>query len=111
MKLDSSTPGFTAALEGAGHKPGPKTTNAKAVDTPEKADGVAKEFTSFVVSQFVQEMYADMKADKLFGGGAGEETFRGLLVDEYGKLAARNGGFGLTDTVKRNILKLQEIKK
>jgi Rod binding domain-containing protein len=56
-------------------------------------------------------MFAGIKTDGLFGGGAGEDTYRGLLNQEYGKAIARSGGIGLADTVTREILKMQEAEK
>jgi len=45
----------------------------------------------------------------MFGGGHAEETFRELLVDEYGKKVAESGGFGIAAMVRREILKAQEV--
>ena len=42
------------------------------------------------------------------GGGPGEEIFRSLMLDQYGRRIAADGGFGLADSVKRQLLSLQE---
>jgi flagellar protein FlgJ len=34
-----------------------------------------------------------------FGGGAGEEAFRGHLIDEQARLMANKGGIGLAETI------------
>jgi Rod binding domain-containing protein len=36
--------------------------------------------------------------------------YRGLLMQEYGKTVARDGGFGIADAVEREMLKMQEVK-
>jgi Rod binding domain-containing protein len=46
----------------------------------------------------------------MFGGGKGEEMYRSLLVEEYGKTIAKAGGVGIADQVKAEMLKLQEVK-
>ena len=56
-------------------------------------------------------MFAGVKTDGPFGGGQGEKVFRSMLVQEYGKAAAKAGGFGLADEVQREILSLQEAQK
>ena len=38
-----------------------------------------------------------------FGGGAGEEAFRGHLVQEQATLMAERGGIGLADTIYRQM--------
>jgi hypothetical protein len=45
-----------------------------------------------------------------FGGGHGEEVFRSLLTQEYGRSMARAGGVGFADAVQREILRLQEVE-
>jgi flagellar protein FlgJ len=74
------------------------------------ARGAGQEFESFFVGQMLESMYAGMDADPTFGGGPGENAFRSLLLQEYGKATAQHGGFGIADAVQREILRLQEAK-
>ena len=53
-------------------------------------------------------MFEGLKTDGPFGGGAGEEMWRGFLVEEMGKQTARVGGVGLADKVLAHMLKAQE---
>jgi peptidoglycan hydrolase FlgJ len=46
--------------------------------------------------------------DGYFGGGPGEDIYRSMLVEQYGKSLARAGGIGMSDAVQREILRLQE---
>jgi len=49
-----------------------------------------------------------ISVDDVFGGGKGEEVFRGLMVQEYGKMIAAQGGVGIADQVRAELLKTQE---
>ncbi len=78
--------------------------------TKGQARKVAEDFEAFFLSQFIGHMFAGVKTDGPFGGGQGEEIFRSVLTQEYGKVMARNGGVGIADDVYREIIKLQEIE-
>ena len=70
----------------------------------------AQEFEASFLSQMLKPMFANLGAEEPFGGGSGEDMWRSLQVDEYGKAIAKNGGIGLADNVFREMLKLQEVK-
>ena len=72
------------------------------------ATQAAKEYESVFISQFLGSMFSGIKTDGLTGGGQGEEMFRSLMVDEYGKGIEQRGGFGLAAAVKAELLKHQE---
>ena len=40
-----------------------------------------------------------------------KSIFRSLMIDQYSKTIADQGGFGLADPVKREILRMQEMKE
>lgn len=69
----------------------------------------AEDFEAIFLTQMLQHMYADIKTDGIFGGGHAEETWRSLLLDEYGKVMAQAGGVGITENIQRELLKLQEV--
>ncbi len=69
----------------------------------------AKEFESVFISQFLGSMFSGVSTDGPTGGGAGEEMFRSLMINEYGKSIEQRGGFGLASAVQRQLLKHQEI--
>ena len=58
----------------------------------------------------LKPMFANLGAEKPFGGGTGEDMWRSLQVVEYGKAIAQKGGIGIADSVFREMLKLQEVK-
>jgi len=72
------------------------------------AKKAAKEFESVFISEVLGQMFADIPTDGLFGGGEGEQMFRSLMIDQYGKEMEKQGGFGLSNAVAGQLLKLQE---
>ena len=75
------------------------------------ADKAAKDFEAVFIGQMVSAMFEGVKSDGPFGGGYGETIFRSLMIDHYAKTIADQGGFGLADQVKREILRLQEVQE
>ena len=73
-----------------------------------KADWAAKEYESVFISQFLGSMFSGIQTDTLTGGGQGEEMFRSLMINEYGKAFEHRGGFGLAAQMKAQLLKHQE---
>ena len=71
-------------------------------------DAAAKDFEAFFISQMMDQMFAGLATDGLFGGGQAEKVFRGMLNQEYGKAIAEQGGFGLGAMVSRELIGLQE---
>jgi flagellar protein FlgJ len=78
---------------------------------PAAAGKAAQDFEAFFIGSMLESMFQGIKTDSLFGGGSGEDMFKSLQVQEYGKAIAKSGGLGIADTVKREMLKLQEVQK
>lgn len=76
-----------------------------------KADQAAQDFESVFISEMIKPMFETVDVDDTFGGGKGEEVFRGLLVQQFGKNIAKQGGIGLADQVRAELLKIQEHAK
>ncbi len=68
----------------------------------------AEKFVGMFMSQMFTEMFAGVGTNKVFGGGSGEDMFKSVLIDEYGKAAAKQGGMGLTDQIMRALIAQQE---
>lgn len=75
-----------------------------------RADKAAQDFEAVYISEMLKPMLETVEVDENFGGGKGEEVFRGLLVQELGKSVAKQGGFGLADHVRAELIKIQENK-
>jgi Rod binding domain-containing protein len=73
-----------------------------------KAWETAKEFETQFLSSMTQSMFEGVKTDSFFGGGAGEDMFRSMLVGQYSKEMSNAGGIGIADKIYGEILKLQE---
>ncbi len=87
---------------------------ASQLQAPMASDEVrraAEEFEAVFLSQMLAPMFEGLETDELFGGGAGEDIYRSILVEEYGKSIARAGGIGLSDAIQREILRLQEASQ
>lgn len=76
---------------------------------PAAATRTAEDFEAFFLSQMIEHMFSGVEPDALFGGGEGEEVFRSMMFQEYGKAVAKQGGIGLAEMVQKEILKLQEV--
>jgi Rod binding domain-containing protein len=70
----------------------------------------AEAFEAMFLSQLLEEMFAEVDTDGLFGTGASGSIYRSMLIDEYGKAMSRRGGIGIADAVERELIKLQEAQ-
>ena len=69
---------------------------------------IAQDFEASYLSQMLKPMFEGLSTEAPFGGGAGEDMWRGFLVEAMAKEAAKSGGVGLADTVMSHMLKAQE---
>lgn len=88
----------------AGQLKTPKTATAD----EEKAAKTAQDFEAVFISQMLTPMFEGIEPDGMFGGGSAENIYKSMMLQEYGKLMAANGGLGIADSVKTQILALQE---
>lgn len=68
----------------------------------------AKDFEAMFMSQMVSHMFEGLGTDPLFGGGKGEEMFKSLLTQEYGRMMAEGQNTPLSAQIKTMMLKIQE---
>lgn len=68
----------------------------------------AQDFESQFMSTMAQTMFEGIKTDDTFGGGPGEDTFRSMLVSQYGQEMGKAGGIGIANQIYGEILKMQE---
>ena len=100
-------PDIQSALTAAKSAP---VVTPHATRDPEAAKKAAQQFEGVFISEFLGSMFEGIPTDGPFGGGPGEAMFRSLMLDEYGKRIAQQGGFGLATAVQRELLKMQETK-
>lgn len=72
-----------------------------------RLDAVAKDFEAMFMTEMIKPMFEAIKPDPRFGGGKGEEVFRGFMLQEYGKIIAETGEIGIADAVKQELIRLQ----
>jgi len=82
-----ATPDTTLAIMNASQQSEEIQKNAK---TLEEFDKTAKEFEAMFVAEMMKPM------------------FDGFLIEEYGALIADSGAIGMKDTIKLQLIKLQE---
>ena len=100
------------ALNSLAHTPAAKASGP-AIPAPvmKKIDEASKSFESMFMSQMMQFMWAgDSQADETFGGGHGEEMWRGMLVQEFGKISAEGPGMGIAQDVRTQMIHMQQMQ-
>lgn len=86
----------------------PVRTTAGGTAGPESVKRVAEEFEALFLAEMLAPVFESVDSDGLFGGGQGEDIYRSMMVQEYGKAIAQAGGVGIAETVQREILRMQE---
>jgi len=72
----------------------------------------AHDFEAMAIGQLLQPMFDTVKTPNgLFGGGAGEEAWKPMLVQEFAKQIAAHGGLGLAKPVYDAMIRMQEAGK
>lgn len=84
------------------------TEKARHMKNAAEIDHAAKEFEAVFLSEMMKPMFETIDVNPMFGGGHGEKAFRSMMVQEYGKTMAEQGGIGLAKHVKAELIKLQE---
>ena len=67
----------------------------------------AREFEAVFAGQLAQLLLAQVEVDPAFGGGHGEELFRGVLAEELGRSIASADTLGLALAVLAQIQRLE----
>lgn len=111
--MASLSPDMTVALMNAGQQSTDKagfSVRQSAVGKhkdPEAIERAAKDFEAVMISEMLKPMLETVEVDSMFGGGKGEEVFRSMMTQEYGKMIAKTGGIGIADHVKAELIRQQ----
>ena len=73
-----------------------------------KTAAAAKDFEAVFVSQMMSHMFEGISTDPMFGGGQGEEMFRSMLVQEYGKMMSKSQSIGISDQLQKMMIQMQQ---
>ncbi len=76
--------------------------------TLRRIDESANDFEASFLSEMIKPMFEGIEVDEMFGGGRGEEVFRNMMVQEYGKKMAHSGGIGIAAFVRNEMIRQQE---
>ena len=71
-------------------------------------DAAARDFESMFIAQMLQPMFENVGNDDVFGGGEAEETWKGMMIEQYGKKLSDAGGLGLSDAIRAAMIQMQE---
>jgi len=86
-----------------------ENVEAKLPKNIDKIRDTAKEFEAMFLSEMMNHMFAGIDVDPMFGGGSGEQMFRGMMIQEYGKMMSRtHSGIGLADHIQKAMIDIQQ---
>lgn len=74
-------------------------------ERPEAADRgtVAQEFESMLLSEVWKDALSAGETQTLLGGGSADRMYREMFVDEVVRRVAKEGGFGLAESLERRM--------
>ncbi len=76
---------------------------------PAKLMKAAQDFEAMAIGQLLEPMFDTVDtAHGLFGGGAGEEAWKPMLVQEFAKQIEAHGGLGLAKPVYDAMVRKQQ---
>lgn len=79
---------------------------------PAQVAKAAHDFEAMAIGQLLQPMFDTVdSAHGLFGGGAAEEAWKPMLVQEFAKQITNHGGLGLAKPIYDAMLRMQEGNK
>ncbi len=78
----------------------------------QKLANAAHAFEEMAISQLLQPMFETVQTSTgLLGGGAGEDAWKPMLVQEFAKQIGAHGGLGLAKPVYNAMLLIQEVDR
>lgn len=108
LTMMKQTPGLTMTTPN--NLPAPQRSRLNPAQQA-RFDAAAQDFEAVYISEMIKPMFNTVKTDPLFGGGKAEDTFKSLLMQQYGRKIAETGGIGLAQAVKAEMIRMQETSK
>ncbi len=107
ITMDNLSPQTSLALMQVTQIKGPSiAANADMKRTKESA----REFEAVFISEMMKPMFEGIEVDEMFGGGKGEEIFRSMMLQEYGKEIASLDVIGIQNQVLNKLIELQAAR-
>ncbi|NOZ32748.1 MAG: hypothetical protein GXP01_06675 [Alphaproteobacteria bacterium] len=67
----------------------------------------AVEMEGLFINTLISQMFSSIDTEGAFSGGQAEQTWRGMMAEQYSQSVAEAGGFGLADTILRDLIAIQ----
>jgi len=80
-----------------------------ALKVKSNAKAAAQDFEAMFLNTMFQHMSTGIDGDGAFGGSGALRVWRSMLIDQYAKSFAKNGGIGIAAHVYDQLLKQQGI--
>ena len=86
-------------------------TAASAADLAKRGQikTTAQKFEASFLTTMFETMFNSVPTDSVFGGGPGEDMWKGFLAEAMANQTAKKGGIGVAASVEREMLKLQGL--
>ena len=68
-----------------------------------KLKEVAQDFEALFINMMYKSMRSNVGKDVLLDGGMKQEVFEDMLYNEYASMTAKSGGFGLAETIFKQL--------
>jgi peptidoglycan hydrolase FlgJ len=68
----------------------------------------ADEYEATFLNTMFSQMFEGLPTEGIGHGGPAEETWRGMLVNEYAKSVTKAGGIGLSKAIYTDLVRIQE---
>ncbi len=85
-------------------------TSLKQAKNLAQAKETAQDFEAFFMTRMMESMFDGISTDGMFGGGHAEKIYRSMLLNEYGKVMAKTGNIGISDSIMDTIIQMQEAQ-
>jgi len=87
-----------------------KDLNNIQIKDKKNMEEVARDFEAVFIGEMIKPMFEGIETDDIFGGGKGEEIFRGMMLQEYGKEIASKNITGIQTQVMNKLIEIQADK-
>tara|TARA_R110001592_G_scaffold27763_13_gene102750 strand:+ start:37085 stop:37501 length:417 start_codon:yes stop_codon:yes gene_type:complete len=84
-----------------------KDPSSAAIKGKQSMEDVARDFEAVFIGEMIKPMFEGLETDPIFGGGKGEEIFKGMMLQEYGKNIADKDMTGIQTQVMHKLIQMQ----
>lgn len=101
---------FTTMQAAQSRKPSALLTahqNDPQAKNTQRIKDTAQDFEAVFMAEMLKPMFEGIDVEEPFGGGKGEEIFRGMMLDEFGKEIARRDVTGIQTQVMNKLIEMQ----